>query len=113
MVIKLFELEIIMSENKPMAQDNEQELEKITLTDENGVESEFVIIGSVEMKGTTYYAFVPADDVDSEYLEYGILKSVVEDGEEMLVTIDDDDEFDDVADYFDDTFADEIDFDAK
>jgi uncharacterized protein YrzB (UPF0473 family) len=102
-----------MSENKPMAQDNEQELEKITLTDENGVESEFVIIGSVEMKGTTYYAFVHADDVDSEYLEYGILKSVVEDGEEMLVTIDDDDEFDDVADYFDDTFADEIDFDAK
>ena len=83
-----------MSENKPMSQDNEQELEKITLTDENGVESEFVIIGSVEMKGTTYYAFVPADDVDSEYLEYGILKSVVEDGEEMLVTIDDDDEFD-------------------
>ena len=45
-------------------------------------------------------------------LEYTILKSVMEDGEEMLVSIDDDDEFDDVADYFDDLFSSEIDYDA-
>ena len=100
-----------MSENEKISP--EEEYDVYTLTDEDGNESEFTLIGSVEMKGTTYYAFIPADEVDSEYLEYGILKTVVEDGEEMLVTIDDDDEFDDVADYFDDTFADEIDFDAK
>ena len=94
-----------------------------TLTDEDGNESRFELIGSVEMKGTTYYAFIPADDVDSEYLEYGILKSVVEDGEEMLVTIDDDsgedilitieddDEFDRVADFFEDELFDEVDYD--
>ena len=34
-------------------------------------------------------------------------------GEEMLVTIDDDDEFDDVADYFDDILTQEIDYDAE
>ena len=42
-----------------------------------------------------------------------ILKGVVENGEESLVSIDDDDEFDDVADYFDDLFSEEIDYDAK
>ena len=30
----------------------------------------------------------------------------------MLVTIDDDDEFDDVADYFDNLFSDEINYDG-
>jgi hypothetical protein len=37
----------------------------------------------------------------------------MEDGEEVLVSIDDDDEFDNVADYFDDLFSQEIDYDAK
>ena len=85
-----------------------------TLTDEDGNESEFTLIGSVEMKGNTYYALIPADvDEESEYLEYVILKKAIEDGEEVLVSVDDDDEYDDVADYFDDLFADEIDLDAN
>ena len=41
-----------------------------------------------------------------------ILKGVIENGEETLISIDDDDEFDDVADYFDDLFSEEIDYDA-
>ena len=36
-----------------------------------------------------------------------------EDGEDVLVTIDDDDEFDDVADYFDDMLSDEADYDLN
>jgi uncharacterized protein YrzB (UPF0473 family) len=36
---------------------------------------------------------------------------VDEDGEEMLVTLDDDAEFDKVADIFDDMFSEEIDLD--
>ena len=40
-----------------------------------------------------------------------ILRLEMEDGEEMLVSIDDDEEFDRVADFFDDQFAD-IDYDA-
>ena len=90
-----------------------EEVEVYTLTDEEGNESEFTLIGSVEMKGNTYFALVPAEpDEDSEYLEYVILKQTIEDGEEVLVSVDDDDEYDDVADYFDDLFADEIDCDA-
>ncbi|MBQ7380666.1 MAG: DUF1292 domain-containing protein, partial [Clostridia bacterium] len=69
-----------------------------------------------ELKGTQYFAFVPAeedDDGEEGILEYTILKSVMEDGEEILVSVDDDDEFDDVADYFDDLFSEEIDYDAE
>ncbi|MBE6600464.1 MAG: DUF1292 domain-containing protein [Ruminococcaceae bacterium] len=91
----------------------EEEGEKILLTDENGVESEFELIGSAELKGNQYFACVPSDSKDSEYLEYVILKLVIEDGEEILVSVDDDDEFEDVADYFDDALADEIDLDAN
>lgn len=88
--------------------------EYYTLTDEDGNELKFELIGKAELKGTQYFAFIPADEEqDGEYCEYTILKSVIEDGEEMLVSIDDDDEFDDAADYFDDLFSEEIDYDAN
>lgn len=88
--------------------------ELYTLTDEDGNELKFELIGKAELKGVQYYAFVPADeDSDGEFCEYTILKAVVENGEEILVSIDDDDEFDDAADYFDDLFSEEIDYDAE
>ena len=88
--------------------------EYYTLTDEDGNELKFELIGKAELKGTQYFAFIPADEEqDGEFCEYTILKSVIEDGEEILVSIDDDDEFDDAADYFDDLFASEIDYDAQ
>ena len=85
-----------------------------TLTDEEGNELEFELIGQCEMNGVKYYAMIEANgEEDGEFYEYTILKSVMEDGEEVLVSIDDDDEFDDVADYFDDLFSQEIDYDAS
>ncbi len=88
--------------------------EYYTLTDEEGNELKFELIGKAELKGTQYYAFVPADEEqEGEFCEYTILKAVIEDGEEMLVSIDDDDEFDDAADYFDDLFSEEIDYDGE
>ncbi len=90
--------------------------EYYTLTDEDGNEMKFELIGKAELKGTNYYAFIPAeseDEPENGILEYTILKGVMEDGEEMLVSIDDDEEFDSAADYFDDLFAEEIDYDAE
>ena len=93
---------------------NNTEREFFTLVDEEGVEREFELIGAAELDGNQYCAFIPAeDDPDMEFCEYTILKIVVEDGEETLVSIDDDKEFDRVADYFDDLFASEIDYDAE
>ena len=95
-------------------EENTMSNELYTLTDEEGNELEFEMIGQCEMNGVKYYAMIPADsDDDGEFYEYTILKSVIEDGEEMLVSIDDDEEFDNVADYFDDLFSEEIDYDAS
>ncbi|MBR5602320.1 MAG: DUF1292 domain-containing protein [Clostridia bacterium] len=92
----------------------ENEREFFTLTDEDGNEIEFELIGTVEVEGVTYHAMIPADQQgeDQGFYEYVILKTETdEDGEEMLVTIDDDAEFDKVADIFDDMFSEEIDLD--
>ena len=84
-----------------------------TFIDEEGNEMKFELIGQCELKGNTYFAMIPVgSDDNGEFCEYNILKLAVEDGEEVYVTIDDDDEFDMVADYFDDLFMDEIDYDA-
>lgn len=92
-----------------MAEPNENlEPDRVTLTDEEGVERDFDIIGTLEMDGNDYFALVAVEGPDDEYI---ILKSVVENGEEVLVTVDDDDEFDRVADAFDDELLEEVDYD--
>ena len=94
----------------------EEEVERFTLTDEDGNESEFELIGSGEVDGVMYYAMIPAEEAEDENrdtFEYVILKSEVdENGDESLFTIDDDEEFDRVADFFDDMFS-TVDFDAE
>lgn len=69
----------------------------ITITDEEGNEYELEVLSTLEYEGNSYVAVVPAQDDDStEELEVSILKKVMEDGEEILVTIDDDDELEKV-----------------
>ena len=63
-------------------------------------------VDALEHNGTTYMAFFPVVEEDSEdeenEEEYGlvILKSQMENGEEFLVTIDDEEEIDKVYDLF-------------
>ena len=94
--------------------DQQFESEFYTLTDEDGNEIEFEVIGSAEIYGTEYFAMIPTDSASNDgVVEYIVLKKEKdESGEEMFVTIDDDDEFDTVADYFDDMFDSEEDYDA-
>ncbi len=95
---------------------NQDQPELYTLTDEEGNESEFELIGSGEVDGVMYYAMIPAEDAADENkdtFEYVSLRSEVdENGDESLTTIDDDEEFDRVADYFDDMFS-TVDFDEE
>ena len=85
-----------------------------TLTDEDGNEEEFVLLGSAEIEDKIYLALVPAAQAESEDAEYVILRQDKdEDGEDLLVTIDDDEEFDKVADLFEDELFGEIDYDAQ
>lgn len=79
------------------------------LTDEEGNENKFELQGSLELDGVTYLALIPIDETDDEFV---ILKAETdEDGEEILVTIDDDDEFDKIADIFQDELFSNIDYD--
>lgn len=97
-------------------EDKNLENEYFTLTDEDGNELEFEVIGQCEKNGERYFAMIPVEDEennDSDVCEYIILKLATEDGEEILVTVDDDEELDDIADYFDDAFSQEIDYDSE
>ena len=74
-----------------------------TLTDEEGNENQFSLLATTEVDGSVYLALEPLDENPDD--SYVILKLVTdENGEEILVTIDDDDEFDRIADLFEDEF---------
>ncbi len=97
---------------EPEDEDTE-EIEIYTLTDEEGNESNFELLSEAEIDGVLYCALTELDD-ENEPIgdDYVILRAEEEDGEQIFVSIDDDDEFDRVADFFDDQFAD-IDYDEE
>ena len=65
----------------------------ITLEDEDGSEFELEHIDTLEHNGETYMLFLPADmDEDDPDFGFVILKVTEENGEELLGSIDDDDE---------------------
>jgi len=98
-----------MSE-KELELTDDLEPDRVTLTDEDGVEREFEIIGSMELDGNSYLALIALDGDPDEYI---VLKVVEENGEEFLITIDDDEEFDRVADAFDNEMMEEFDLDEE
>ena len=71
-------------------------------------ELHFALLGTLEHEGAVYKALIPVnEDGEEESEEYVILKcGVDEDGEDILETIEDDEEFDRIADIFDDEFSD-------
>ena len=76
----------------------------ITLTDDDGKEIELEYVDALEYKGKTYSAFFPVveEGADEDEEEYGlvILRAETENGEEFLVTVDDEQELDAVYDLF-------------
>ena len=72
----------------------------ITIADEDGTEYELEVLTTLEYNGATYLAVIPADGVDGQNLnfEVTILKSVEEDGEEILCAIEDEAELSAVND---------------
>ena len=84
----------------------------ITVTDEDGNDFVLELVDTLEHNGETYYAFFPAvdaddetgepQDVDADDEEYGlvIMKTIQENGEELLSTPDSDEELDEVYQLF-------------
>ena len=77
----------------------------ITLTDEDGNDIELEYVDALELDGQTYMAFFPtveddADEAAAEEFGLVILKTVMENGEEMLSKLDSDEELNRVYDLF-------------
>ena len=88
----------------------------ITLTDEDGNEIELEYVDAIEVDGQTYMAFFPtvddeADEAAAEEFGLVILKSITENGEELLSTLDSDEELNRVYDLFMEQLMDEEDGD--
>ena len=74
----------------------------ITITDDDGQDFELEVLDTMDYKGNTYMAFLPAN-MDENDPDYGmiILRSVVDEkGEEMFESVDDEDELQDVYEHF-------------
>lgn len=89
--------------------------EIISITDEDGVDYELEVLARVDYRGCEYLALTPADAADeAEELEVSLLKSVMEDGEPVLVAIEDEEELETVYDLLmEQVFADEDDFEEE
>ena len=91
----------------------EEELDEniITLTDEEtGEEQDFEIYARATIDDKIYFALVPVDDDGDEY----VILSATVDGEDLIFeTIEDDDEFENVDDYFNDLLFSEADYDEN
>ena len=100
-----------MADDKMIPETEMEEIEYYTLTDEEGNESQFELIGEAEIDGNTSYALPELDEEGNQISdEYVVLRVESEGDEDILVSIEDDEEFDKVADFFDDQFSD-IDYD--
>jgi Protein of unknown function (DUF1292). len=80
----------------------------VTITDDEGNEYVLEHLHTLEHKGSYYMAFLPTD-LDEDDEDYGliILKVIVENGEEILGSVDDPDELEEVYQLFEDVLFDE------
>lgn len=83
---------------------NEYTPDLYTLEDEDGKEQVFEMLDTMEFEGEKYFALTPYYEDPDEMLEDSgevvILKSEFEGDEEMMVSIDDDEEYDRVGEIF-------------
>ena len=86
-----------------MSEMNEYTPELFELIDQDGNKKQFELIDAAEIRGEQYYAMLPAVE-DEDFLnadcDLVILKSIDENGEEILASIDDEDEFEVVSAFF-------------
>ena len=82
----------------------------MTIVDEDGTEYELEVLSTLEYDGNTYLAVIPAGEQAEEFqLEVSILKSVEENGEDILCAVEDEEELQAVYDLIMDSLYEEED----
>ena len=88
------------------------EIETLIITDENGVETEHVIIDTVEMNGASFILVVDSDHAEDDESEVFVLKQVGEDEDNFTYEEPTDEEFEAIAALMSER-ADEFDIEAE
>lgn len=90
--------------------DNEFEADLLTLIDDEDNEHVFEVIDTIEKEGGVYYALFPVYDTPEEQVnadgEYYIFEVVEEDGEELLLEVEDEMLLDELSKIFESRFED-------
>ena len=82
----------------------------ITIVDEDGTEYELEVLSTLDYDGNTYLAVIPAGEQAEEFqLEVSILKSVEENGEDILCAVENEEELQAVYDLIMDSLYEEED----
>ncbi len=101
-----------MNENNEAYLDEDEGI--IELEDEDGNVTRFEFVDRAELDGTAYYALIPEDyDDENGPAEFVVLKEITVDGEQMLSTVDDDDEYSKAGEMFLKRFSEVADFDEE
>lgn len=102
-----------MIENEDAFLDEDEGI--IELEDEEGNITRFEFVDRAEMDGVVYYALIPADydESDDSAAEFVVLKEQVINGDAMLATVDDDDEYNRVGEMFLQRFSELPDLDVS
>ncbi|WP_206812688.1 DUF1292 domain-containing protein [Paradesulfitobacterium ferrireducens] len=77
-----------------------EEFDTIILTDDEGKDHEFLHLDTLEVDGSTYFVLMPINEEEDEEADEAIILKLGHDekGNEMLLDIEDDEEWEKVAD---------------
>ena len=106
-----------MSDKEKEIEQTEDEMEDvdlISLLDDEGNEYEFEVLDEIDYKDGHYYALMPTFDLPDQDIESGstyMIFEAVEDenGEPQLAEVEDDDLLDEIAEVFEERFDQEMD----
>ena len=93
--------EMKMSDNKRNLNEEPSEEMTVTLTLDDGSELECVVLTIFEAGGRDYIALLPTEGIEAEEGEVYLYRYTEIDGEPVLQNIEDDEEYEIVADAFD------------
>ncbi len=80
---------------------DDEEFDTVTMTDEDGLDEEFVIIDRASLNGVNYLLVVKSEYMDDDEPEAEILKQVGDDDDELTYErLEDGDEFEAAAELF-------------
>ncbi|MBK1813775.1 DUF1292 domain-containing protein [Clostridium sp. YIM B02505] len=84
----------------------ENNIDTIVLLDEDGIETEFEVITKLDIEENEYVIVVPVDGSEDDAIALKIVTD--EEGNDALVTVEDEEEFAMVAEAYETLFADDL-----